>query len=447
MNRPHLPAVLALAIVAALAACQRAPEPTTPAATATAKASAPAGLEQAEWALPTPDGAAQPDLAEGPDGRLLVSWVRRLGDRNALQYAMYMGNDTWESAPKTIAVGSTLTANWANTPHIAMTADGALWAHWLQTPANAESPHASDIMLTRSADNGVHWSPPVPVNDDKTGTEHGFVSLWPMGQDAVGIAWLDGRRTAGATHGHGDAAPAMSGHAHEAKAGHDDHAGAMTVRAARFDGALARSEESEIDADTCDCCGTDTALTSAGPLLVYRDRTPEEIRDIVAVRRTTTGWTKPMPVSADHWKMAACPLNGPAVAAMGSNVAVAWYTAPGERPVLRLARSQDGGKTFDAPIDVDQGNALQGRVDVAMDADATWLVWLREDAKGQSVELARYPAKGGAVQRVELARLAGRGRGTGFPKLAVRAGTAFVVWTDLVEGRPRLAGMKVAPRS
>ena len=86
-----------------------------------------------------------------------------------------------------------------------------------------------------------------------------------------------------------------------------------------------------------------------------------------------------------------------------------------------MARSQDGGKTFAAPIDVETGDALQGRVDVAMDADATWLVWLREDAKGQAVEVARFPAKGGAVQRTEIARLSGRGRGTGFPKIAVEA--------------------------
>jgi hypothetical protein len=380
----------------------------------------------------------------GPDGRLLLSWVRRLGDRNALQYAAYMGDDTWESAPKTIAIGRTLVANWANTPHIVMTDDGALWAQWLQVPADAESPHASDVMLTRSPDTGVHWSPPVAVNDDRTGTEHGFVSMWPMGQDAIGVAWLDGRRTAGAAHTHGPQQPDTVEHAQD-KASHAP--GAMTVRVARFDGTLARSQETEIDADTCDCCGTDVAVTNAGPLLVYRDRTPDEIRDIVAVRRTTTGWTKPALVHADGWKMSACPVNGPVAAAVGANVVVAWYTAPDERPVLRFARSTDAGRTFEAPIDVDTGDALQGRVDIAMDADATWLVWLREDAKGQTVELTRIPAKGGATQRTQLATLAGRGRGTGFPKLAVRNGIAFVVWTDVVDGRPHLSGMKVAPAS
>jgi hypothetical protein len=429
--------LLLLATSLVLAACQR--EPAAPAPEA-APARDTSGLARNAWALPTPEGA-QPDLVIGPDGRLLLSWVRRLGDRNALQYAAYLGDDNWESAPKTIAVGHTLTANWADPPHIAMTEDGALWAHWLQTPANAASPHASDVMLTHSPDNGVHWSAPVMVNDDKTPTEHGFVSMWPVGQDAIGIAWLDGRRTAGAEHEH----------KHDAKtAAHDEHeegqhAGTMTVRAARFAADLSRSEEAELDASTCDCCGTDAAITGNGALLAYRDRTQDEVRDIVVVRREAKGWSTPKPVHADGWKMSACPLNGPSVAAQGSNVAVAWYTAPNEHPVLRLARSADGGNTFDAPMDVDKGDALQGRVDVALDADAAWVVWLREDAKGQTVQLARYPAKGGAPQRAELARITGRGRATGFPKIALRRGMAYVVWTDLVEGRPQLAGMKVAP--
>ena len=38
--------------------------------------------------------------------------------------------------------------------------------------------------------------------------------------------------------------------------------------------------------------------------------------------------------------------------------------------------------------------------------------------------------------------LQGRGRGTGFAKLALADGTAYVVWTDIVEQRPRLQGAR-----
>jgi hypothetical protein len=69
----------------------------------------------------------------------------------------------------------------------------------------------------------------------------------------------------------------------------------------------------------------------------------------------------------------------------------------------------------------------------------------REDTQGQSVQLARYaPDLSRELQRIEVARLQGRGRGTGFPKLALGNDNAYVVWTDIVDGKPKLAGAAIA---
>ena len=43
-----------------------------------------------------------------------------------------------------------------------------------------------------------------------------------------------------------------------------------------------------------------------------------------------------------------------------------------------------------------------------------------------------------------MAKLQGRGRGTGFPKLALRDGVAYLAWTDLVDGRTQLQGARFA---
>lgn len=416
--------VLALVAACAAAACQR-PGEQPAAAVPTPDA---AGFTTIDWPLPTPDGATQPDLVVAPNGSLLLSWVRPMGGRNALQYAAYQGDERWESAPKTIAVGSSLSANWANTQHILMTEDGALWAQWLQSHPGAA--HAADVMLTQSRDGGVHWAAPVAVNDDGTASEHGFVSLWPAAQDAVGIAWLDGRHTA--------TAPAPGG----AHADHHADGGAMSLRAATFDAAMGRGEDVEVDGMTCDCCNTDAAVGAQGALLAYRDRDAGEIRDIAVVRHGAQGWSQPRPVHADGWKMPACPLNGPALDARGDLAVVAWYSAPGDTPVLRLARSTDAGASFGAPVEVDRGAALQGRVDVALDGDGVWLAWLREDGSGQSLHLARY-AGAGQPQQGEVARLQGRGRATGYPQLAVRQGVAYLAWTDIAAGVPRLRGLRV----
>ncbi len=412
----------------ALAACAR--EATPPASQTRAAAATPS--TRGDWALPAPVGAAQPDLVLAPDGRLLLAWIEPQGEGHALQFATFDGA-RWSRSQR-IAGGDDWFVNWADTPHVAMTADGALWAHWLQKSAAA--PYAYDVALVRSDDAGATWSAPQLVNDDGTATEHGFVSLWPAARDRLGVAWLDGRNTATA-----------------GQAGHDGHAlaeagGMMTLRSALFDAGLQRLEERTLDLSTCDCCQTDVVATARGALLAYRDRTADEIRDIFATRLDGSAWTAPGPVHADGWKMPACPVNGPALDARGSEAVVGWYTAAGDVPTLQLARSTDAGDHFHAPVVVDRGAAVQGRVDVALDADQAWVTWVREDAAGQTLWLARYaPDLSREFERSEVAKLSGRGRATGFPQLVVRAGSAYLVWTDVVDGRPQLRGARFAARS
>ena len=416
--------LFAATLIAALAGCQAdAPSPATPAGDTAPPV--PAAFVAKPWQLPSPAGAAQPDLI-ATDSGLLLSWISPDADGHALRFARF-ADGQW-SAPQTIARGDDWFVNWADTPHLAATADGALWAHWLQQSADA--PYAYDVVLVRSGDDGASWSEPLRVNDDGTPTEHGFVSLWQASADSLGIAWLDGRETAAAS-GHG---------AHDAHAGHGG--GTMTLRAARFDASLERSGESKLDAATCDCCQTDVAMTGRGPLVVYRDRTDEEIRDIVVTRFDGNRWSDPAPVHADHWTMPACPVNGPAVDARDHEVLVGWYTAANDTPTLKIARSIDAGDHFATPVEVDAGAAVQGRVDVAIGVDTAWVLWIREDAAGQTLQLARYtPDLSRQLQRIELARLQGRGRGTGFPQLALADGTVHVAWTDVVGGEPRLQGV------
>jgi hypothetical protein len=224
--------------------------------------------------------------------------------------------------------------------------------------------------------------------------------------------------------------------------GHDMHAdGRTALRAAVFDMNLQRSGEAVVDAKTCDCCQTAIAATSRGPLLVYRDRSDKEVRDIAAVRYDGKAWGKPVAVHADGWVMPGCPVNGPAVAADGDAALVAWYTEAGGQPSVRVARSADAGDSFGAPVTLDQGEAVQGRVALALDATQAWILWIREDASGQSLWLSRRtPDLEREYQRLEVAKLQGRGRGTGFPKIALRDGDAYVVWTDIADGAPRLHG-------
>ncbi|MDC7807519.1 hypothetical protein PQS31_11865 [Luteimonas sp BLCC-B24] len=427
---PHTGLAAASLLALALAACGRdAPAPGAGPALALEAPS-----ERVEWPLPaTGPGSSAPDLVAGADGHLVLSWVNsREGRRHVFQFSRFdPAAQAWRSAPATIAIGNRMFVNWADTPHVLPTADGALWAHWLQR--SGEGAYAYDVVLARSRDGGANWGAPLVPHDDGTQTEHGFVSMWPQG-DGIGLAWLDGRNTG---------APGHAGH----DAGHDGHTGGrpMTLRAALFDAAMRKTAEQEIDASVCDCCQTAAAVTARGPVVVYRGRTDGEVRDILVTRFDGSAWRAPRAVHADAWVMPACPVNGPSAAARGDALVVGWYTAPDGASRVRLARSDDAGDSFADPVELDSGAEVQGRIAVALDDTQAWAVWLREDGEGaQSLWLSRRSADlGTEYERVELARLEGRGRATGFPQLQLAGRDAYVVWTDVIDGAPQLRGLRL----
>ncbi|HWU71809.1 MAG TPA: sialidase family protein, partial [Pseudoxanthomonas sp.] len=234
-----------------------------------------------EWPLPATAPSAQPDLTATSGDHLLLSWIESQDDSHALKLSEFDGK-AW-SAPRTVAQGDDWFVNWADTPHVAASGN-ALWAHWLRK--SGAGGYAYDVVLSRSDDQGANWSTPIAVNTDGKSGEHGFVSMWPEAAGGLGIAWLDGRNAGGEGHG-----------------GHEGHGGAMTLRTATFDAVGQRLSESELDARTCDCCQTAMAQTSRGPLLAWRDRDEDEIRDIVVARRDGTAWTPPRKVHDDGWKM------------------------------------------------------------------------------------------------------------------------------------------------
>lgn len=374
-----------------------------------------ASAAASKWALPVTAGM-QPDLVAAPDGTLLLSWVEGRGPEQRLRLAR--SRDGRWSAPMTVASGGTF-GNAVDTPRVRQTPDGAVWVAWLR---KGSAGHARDVALARSADGGRHWSAPVPVNTDRTATEHGFASTWPVGRDRLGIAWLDGRAKA-------------------------DADAAQMLRTVTFAADLRRHGEAVLDARVCDCCHTDVADTSDGPLLVYRDRSAGEVRDVHALRLRGGRASAPQAVHADGWVMPGCPVNGPAVAADGARVAVGWYTAAGGTPGIRLATSRDAGMHFDPPVHVDTGEAVLGRVDAVVHGDRAALVWLREDARAQTLWLANLPiGRPAALRTMQLATLAGRGRGTGMPRAAIVAGVVHVVWTDVDAGRPVLRGLRMPSR-
>ena len=418
MDTRLVPLVFAASLV--LAACGReTPAPASQAGEAT-------GL--LPWNLPAPPGSMAPDLVVGPRGRVALSWLNvESGRRTLLQYAELGVQDRWEG-PLTIAVGNSFMANAVDTPHIAIADDHALWVQYLQRQPEG----GYGVRLTTSRSGGMNWSDPIAVNDDSVAAEHGFAALWPAGSDRIGIAWLDGRDAGGEGEGHND------GHA---------HAGATALRAATFGPDLQRAGETVVDARSCDCCSTAVARTPDGVVLAYRDRDENEIRDIATVAFDGKRWSAPRPVHADGWHMEGCPVNGPSIAADGDDVVLGWFTAANDEPRVQVARSEDGGAHFGAPLVLERGKQVDGRVAVALDGDNAWALWLREEFGGTSLWLARLaPDLSRERERIKVATLKAHGIAAGYPRLALRDGTAYIVWTDSDGTLTQLQGARFVPK-
>ena len=140
----------------------------------------------------------------------------------------------------------------------------------------------------------------------------------------------------------------------------------------------------------------------------------------------------PRAITSEGWQIGGCPVNGPSVAARGSEVVVAYFTAAAGRASVRLIRSSDAGASFGAPLVIDDQNP-PGRVEVALAADgAAWLCWLgrAEGASGKGAVLLRRVSAGGEVSEVAEVAETGSGRANGFPQLLVRDAELLVAWTD-----------------
>ena len=367
---------------------------------------------------PAGPGAMAGNLSAGRRG-LLATWVEPALDAGVQRVRLARWEGAW-SSPSTIAEGADILANWADVPSAVEADDGTLVAHWAQSLTGA--PHASNVQIAHSVDRGSTWKRLGLAHDDGTATEHGFVSLIADGPSPRAF-WLDGRLTAGGHHGRGS----------------------MTLRTARIAGAITEGEP--LDLRVCDCCGTAATTTSRGPLVAFRDRSADEVRDISVIRRERGAWSAPKIVHADGWKIPGCPVNGPALAAENDRVAMAWFTAAAGRPTVKVAFSDDAGASFAPPIDVDvpRGRAAPiGRVGLVLDGEAALVSWMTSERERAQVLVRRVNRDGRRGRPLVIADSSSE-RASGFPRLAKWDDSIFLLRTESgAASRLRFARMPLA---
>ena len=353
------------------------------------------------------------------DKDLFISWTEQEEDSNFL-YMSKLNGSSW-SDKKIVAKGTDWFVNWADFPSISVNETSqSIFTYHL--PKSSEETFSYDINYHFNKND--KWYDMDKIHDDNTLSEHGFVSSVPY-EDGFIVSWLDGRNT----YGKGD-----HGHAK----------GAMTLRSAviGYDGNI--EKRSLVDDMVCDCCQTSMTVSEGIPIVVYRDRSKGEIRDISFSRYIDQKWTEPQPIHEDGWQINGCPVNGPNIDSFGENVVVSWFSASKGRPKVNIKFSSDNGRTYGDKILLDDiKNSPIGRVDVEFISEDEVLVsWLSSvDGKGQL--LLRKIKSNGDIGPIKVIDQISTERSTGFPQIEEFNDNIYISWTDNSESNKKIKMTKI----
>jgi hypothetical protein len=387
-----------LVVAALTAACGAAPAALPP-------------LDDEVTVLPTPAGPGSSGqfLQTGEDGVVYLSWMEPLDDSVMASASTRRGafrmrfaervNGGWSEA-RTIAQGDNFGVNWASFPSFIRLPNGSLATHY--SGGGPDGERAGGVTL--SHDGGESWTSPA-------GGGGGFLRLFPWEDDEVGGIWLHSLD--------GDEIPPEMA----------DLTAPYTVRTGVWNAAGELIADELLDPMVCSCCQNAAAVADDGPVVLYRGRTPEEVRNIMVARYVNGRWSEPRPLHDDGWVIPGCPVNGPSIVAQGNRLFVAWFTAPDGAAQVKVTFSEDGGASFGPAYRVDDGDPL-GRVDVAFLPDGTGLVsWMERTEVDADIRVRRIDATGRAgPARVVSATT--EQRTSGFPRMVVEGGELFFAWAE-----------------
>ena len=346
---------------------------------------------------------AQPSLVSN-NGNLSLTWISSDEDMNSILNFRQFKNDGWSNT-LSLAEGSDWFVNWADFPTHAISGDQVLTSYLKKS---ASGTYTYDIFLSLHKLSGEKVKEDFILNTDGFKAEHGFVSIASNDNEGFLVTWLDGRNTV----------------KKDEKGNHKP----MTIRFAEITNAGDIINETELDSSVCDCCQTSMTYTNKGPMVVYRDRSEEEVRDIYFTRNINEVWESPIPVHNDGWVIYGCPVNGPKVVSNSDNIAVSWFTVSDGIPKVNLSFSESYGSSFSSPIKINDLSAI-GRVDTAFLNEKEVIVsYMEGDDDGTYLRIKKVSIDGIVSKPITISKIDG-GRGTGVPQLEILDDEIFIVWT------------------
>jgi hypothetical protein len=262
---------------------------------------------------------AMPVLTQTPDKTILLTWTEKdvtgMGSFCVAQSAD--GGRTFANR-RVVVSGKGIGGSRLMRPKVLTKKDGSLLAVF-SNRGETNGKRTTDIQISTSTNNGLTWSAPQAVDTDPTPCVRGFFDAVVLSNGEIAIAYL--KDVAGSTK-------------HEER-----NLRLVLTQNGRF------LPERIIDPVVCDCCNISLLVDADGALHVYYRDNNDDIRDMAQMVSTDNGLTfsKPRILSADNWKIAGCPHNGPFSATFGKGTLVSWFSGGDTDKGVRWV-TQDGNR-------------------------------------------------------------------------------------------------------
>jgi hypothetical protein len=304
-------------------------------------------------------------------------------------------------------------------PKIAIAKNGNIYVTWTQA---LPTPYSGYIWFSRSSDGGKTFSQPSIVHQDRAEITHRFdaLSISPSGR--IYVAWVDKRDLIAAK---------------KAKQSYD---GAAIYYAVSDDQGASFSAEHKVADSSCECCRIAMLADEQGDaVMMWRHLFDGGVRDH-AIAKVSANDTTPKVhrASFGDWKIDACPHHGPAIARGGDwGYHMAWFDG-GDKAGLFYAR-MDGDAWVSSPAKrFGDANNQAGHPALISDGEQVWLAWKEMTDTLSLVKLARSNDGGRSWDTpVVISQTKGK---SDYPQLLLKDGQAYLAWNTKLDG---LAWLKI----
>lgn len=297
-----------------------------------------------------------------------------------------------------------------DSPKVAVDKNGKVYVAWLSLRQREWGP--GDLRISASTDGGSRFTSSSIVNDDRKQNIRVFPAITIDGKNTVYVSWLDRREK--------DPDPDKIAHLYFAKS---------------TDGSKRFTKNIKINAGTpggaCDCCQPAINITDGIIYAAWRN-TIHNVRDIYVARSEDSGntFSRGTRVSGDNWSIEGCPNSGPSLAVDGRTIYTAWMTVVSGVPRVFIASSNNGGETFSSRAEMFERDA--NHPSIAIDEKGRiFAVWeyIRRDHK-DIVFAVSYDSGRTFVDRALVNDDDGKAQQE-LPTINLdQNGKTFILWTD-----------------